>query len=57
MDRNIAAAIMQHLVEAPRQLDLSERDAQAFVQALIAPRPVNDRLRDTVRLHHRKKGL
>jgi len=36
-------------IEEHRQLELSVRDSQAFVEALLNPQPVNDRLRDTVR--------
>ena len=30
-------------------IDLSKRDSQAFIEALINPRPVNERLRETIR--------
>ena len=36
-------------IEEHQQLELSVRDSEAFVEALLNPRPVNDRLRDTVR--------
>ncbi len=36
-------------IEEHQQLELSVRDSKAFVEALLKPRPVNDRLRDTVR--------
>jgi uncharacterized protein (DUF1778 family) len=36
-------------IEKHQQLELSVRDSQAFVEALLNPRPVNDRLRETVR--------
>lgn len=36
-------------IEDHQRLDLSVRDSQAFVEALLNPQPVNDRLRDTVR--------
>ncbi|WFP74428.1 DUF1778 domain-containing protein [Mesorhizobium sp. WSM4906] len=36
-------------IEEHQRLDLSVRDSRAFVDALINPKPVNDRLRDTVR--------
>jgi uncharacterized protein (DUF1778 family) len=35
-------------IEQHRQLGLSVRDSQAFVDALLNPKPINDRLRDTV---------
>src|SRR5580693_2198267 len=36
-------------IEEHQQLDLSVRDSEAFVEALLNPQPVNDRLRDTIR--------
>lgn len=36
-------------IEEHHRLDLSVRDSQVFVQALINPTPVNARLRETVR--------
>ncbi|RWP73619.1 MAG: DUF1778 domain-containing protein [Mesorhizobium sp.] len=36
-----------------RPLELSDRDRQVFVDALLKPQPVNDRLRDTVRRYRR----
>jgi uncharacterized protein (DUF1778 family) len=36
-------------IEEHQQLELSVRDSEAFVEALLNPRPVNDRLRDTMR--------
>jgi uncharacterized protein (DUF1778 family) len=35
-------------IEAHQPLELSVRDSEAFVQALLNRRPVNDRLHDTV---------
>ena len=32
-------------------LELSPRDRQAFVEALLDPKPTNDRLRETIRLY------
>lgn len=45
-------AIVEH-----RQLTLSIRDSEAFVDALLKPKPVNDRLRDTVRRYREKAGV
>ncbi|HDZ75777.1 MAG TPA: DUF1778 domain-containing protein [Aurantimonas coralicida] len=45
-------AIKEH-----QRLDLSLRDSQAFVQALMNPQPVNDRLRDTVRRYRQRTGV
>jgi uncharacterized protein (DUF1778 family) len=36
-------------IEEHQRLDLSVRDSRAFIDALINPQPVNDRLRVTVR--------
>jgi uncharacterized protein (DUF1778 family) len=36
-------------IEEYQQLELSVRDSEAFVEALLNPKPVNDRLRDTIR--------
>ena len=36
-------------IDEHQRLDLSARDSQAFMQALLDPQPVNERLRDTVR--------
>jgi uncharacterized protein (DUF1778 family) len=44
-------------IEEHQQLELSVRDSQAFVHALLNPRPVNDRLRDTVRRYREATGV
>jgi uncharacterized protein (DUF1778 family) len=44
-------------IEEYQHLELSVRDSQAFVQALIEPRPVNERLRDTVRRYRKRTGV
>jgi len=44
-------------IEEHQRLDLSVRDSQAFVEALINPQPVNDRLRDTVRGYRQVTGV
>ena len=44
-------------IEEHQQLELSVRDSEAFVEALLNPRPVNDRLRDTVRRYRAETGL
>jgi len=43
-------------IEDHQRLDLSVRDSQAFVEALLNPPPVNDRLRDTVRRYREATG-
>src|SRR5882757_5150019 len=44
-------------IEEHQQLELSVRDSEAFVEALLNPRPVNDRLRDSVRRYRAATGL
>jgi len=43
-------------IEEHQRLELSVRDSQAFVDALLNPKPVNDRLRDTVRRYRDATG-
>src|SRR5215470_17173071 len=43
-------------IEEHRQLQLSVRDSQAFVEALLNPKPVNDRLRETIRRYREATG-
>jgi uncharacterized protein (DUF1778 family) len=44
-------------IEEHNQLTLSVRDSEAFVDALLNPKPVNDRLRDTVRRYRERAGV
>lgn len=44
-------------IEDHQRLDLSVRDSKAFVDALISPQPVNDRLRETVKRYRRATGV
>ena len=44
-------------IEEHQRLALSIRDSEAFVDALLNPKPVNDRLRDTVRRYREKTGV
>jgi len=44
-------------IEEHQQIELSVRDSQAFVDALLNPKPVNDRLRDTVRRYREATGV
>lgn len=44
-------------IEEHQRLDLSVRDSEAFVEALINPQPVNDRLRETVRRYRQASGV
>jgi uncharacterized protein (DUF1778 family) len=43
-------------IEEYQQLELSVRDSEAFVEALLNPKPVNDRLRDTIRRYRETTG-
>ena len=43
-------------IEEHQQLELSVRDSQAFVEALLRPRPVNARLRQTIRRYRQLTG-
>lgn len=43
-------------IAAHQQLELSVRDSEAFVEALLKPKPVNKRLRDTVRRYREATG-
>ena len=47
----------QRAIEEHNLLALSVRDSEAFVDALLNPRPVNDRLRDTVRRYRERTGV
>lgn len=44
-------------IEEHHQLELSVRDSEAFVNALLNPKPVNDRLRETVRRYREATGV
>ena len=44
-------------IEEHHQLSLAVRDSEAFVDALLNPKPVNDRLRDTVRRYRERAGI
>jgi uncharacterized protein (DUF1778 family) len=44
-------------IEEHHQLTLSVRDSEAFIDALLTPRPVNDRLRDTVGRYRERAGV
>jgi uncharacterized protein (DUF1778 family) len=44
-------------IEEHQQLALSVRDSEAFVDALLNPQPVNDRLRETVRRYREQAGV
>lgn len=44
-------------IEEHQQLALSVRDSEAFVDALLNPQAVNDRLRETVRRYRDRSGV
>ena len=44
-------------IETHGRLNLSLRDRQVFVEALLNPPPVNERLRETVRLYREETGV
>ncbi len=44
-------------IEDHQRLTLSLRDRQAFVEALVDPKPVNDRLKETIHLYRQTTGL
>jgi uncharacterized protein (DUF1778 family) len=44
-------------IEEHQRLELSVRDSETFVEALLNPQPVNDRLRDTVRRYRQTTGV
>jgi uncharacterized protein (DUF1778 family) len=44
-------------IEARQRIELSVHDSQAFTEAVDNPQPVNNRLRDTVRLYRRAAGI
>jgi uncharacterized protein (DUF1778 family) len=43
-------------IEDHQQLELSVRDSQTFVEALLKPKPINGRLRETVRRYREITG-
>jgi uncharacterized protein (DUF1778 family) len=44
-------------IEEHQRLNLSLRDSEAFVAALVNPQPANDRLRETVRRYRQATGV
>jgi uncharacterized protein (DUF1778 family) len=54
--RTSALDAARRAIEEHSQLALSVRDSEAFVDALLNPKPVNDRLRDTVRRYRARPG-
>jgi len=47
----------RRVIEEYHQLTLSVRDGDAFVIALLYPKPVNDRPRNTVRRYRERTGV
>jgi uncharacterized protein (DUF1778 family) len=50
-------AAARRAIEAHRKLELSVRDSDAFIEALLNPKPVGDRLRETVRRYREVSGI
>ena len=44
-------------IEEHQRLELSARDSEAFVEALLNPKPINARLRETVRRYRQATGV
>jgi uncharacterized protein (DUF1778 family) len=44
-------------IENHQRLDLSLRDGKVFVEALLNPQPVDDRLRETIRRYREITGV
>lgn len=44
-------------IEEHQRVELSVRDSEAFVDALVHPQPVNARLRETVRRYRQATGV
>jgi uncharacterized protein (DUF1778 family) len=44
-------------IQEYQQLEFTMRDSEAFVEALLRPKPVNERLRETVRRYRDATGL
>jgi len=44
-------------IEEHHQLALSVRDSETFIDALLNPKPVNNRLRDTIRRYRERSGV
>jgi uncharacterized protein (DUF1778 family) len=44
-------------IEEHQRIELSVRDSQVFVEALLNPQPVNDVLRETVRRYRQATGV
>lgn len=62
--RSVTDFVLSSLQDAARRaideyqrLELSVRDSQTFVQALIEPQPVNERLSDTVGRYRERTGV
>jgi uncharacterized protein (DUF1778 family) len=47
----------RRVIEEHHRIDVSLNDAHAFVEALVAPQPVNDRLHDTVCRYRQRMGV
>jgi len=50
-------AAAHRAIEQHRQIELSVKDSEVFVEALLNPQPVNDRLRETVSRYRDATGV
>ena len=50
-------AAAEKAIDDHQRITLSIRDAEAFVEALVNPKPVNDRLRETIERYRRATGV
>jgi uncharacterized protein (DUF1778 family) len=50
-------AAARRAIEEHQQLKLSVRDSQVFIEALLNPKPINSRLRETVRRYRETTGV
>ncbi|HXW27058.1 MAG TPA: DUF1778 domain-containing protein [Xanthobacteraceae bacterium] len=55
--RSRAAPRRRRQIAERQQLELSVRDSWAFVEELLNSKPVNDRLRETVRRYREATGV
>ncbi|HEY5070388.1 MAG TPA: DUF1778 domain-containing protein [Caulobacteraceae bacterium] len=44
-------------IESHEHIELTVRDSRAFIDALLNPRPVNARLRETIRLYRQETSV
>lgn len=57
VNNEVASGREEKLSSEDRHLYLSDNDRRVLVEALINPKPINDRLRDTVRRYREATGV